>query len=132
MLTHEQRILANLYADRIVATNRWYAIKRKLCDQREARMKLTKKREPHVGNKVPILVAHAQEEGRCIDRLADALKIARQDLRAIEAACNVDAEWANRAAQQAKRILADDKTRGCCGCHLCAARKDDVRWMRGR
>jgi len=71
MLTHEQRILANRLADLIVATNRWYAIKTQLRDQRAARMKRTKKREPHVGNKAPILIAHAHEESRCIDRLAE-------------------------------------------------------------
>lgn len=121
MLTHEQRILANRLADLIVATNRWYAIKRQLRDQRAARMKRTKKREPHVGNKAPILIAHAQEESRCIDRLADALKVSRRDLRAIQDACNVGDEWESRAAKQAKLILADDKARGRCGCHLCAS-----------
>lgn len=131
MLTHEERILRSLLADRIVATNRWYAIKYKLRKERAERQKRTKKREPHVGNKVPILLAHSAEEGRCIDRLADALKVSRRDVRAIEAATPSEAEWVQKAKKEAAARLAEDKQRGRCGCHICGV-DDSARQNRGK
>lgn len=111
MLTHEERVLCNLLEDRIVATERWYAVKFKLRRDRADRIKRTKKQEPHVGNKAPILRAHAEEESRCIDRLCDALGVGRRDMRALEE--KASGPWVAQARVGANRRLKADRELGC-------------------
>ena len=124
MLSHVERVLANLLEDRIVATERWYAIKFRLRRQRSVRMRQTKKREPHIGNKLPILVEHAAEEARCIDRLADALGVSRSDMRALQSA--TVGPWVAQAQAAAKRRVVEDRRAGHCMCHICEKRSQTV------
>ena len=73
MLSHEDRVKAALYEEWSVALKRLWTVKFRLRKERAERVKRTKKREPHVGNKRPIFVDHVAHQERCLDRLMDAL-----------------------------------------------------------
>lgn len=134
MLSHKNRIRAALYAEWSVSLTRLFAVKFRLRKERSARIKRTKRREPHVGNKRPILVDHVAHQERCLDRLMDALELSRQDIRGLDVALHQEPcpEWIARGNEDAKRRKHEDKQRGSCGCHLCGERSHDVRWMHGR
>lgn len=134
MLSHEDRVKAALYEEWSVALKRLWTVKFRLRKERAERVKRTKKREPHVGNKRPIFVDHVAHQERFLDRLMDALGLSRQDIRGFDAALHQTPcpEWIERGRAEADRRLKEDKLTGACGCHLCAARKDDRKWMHGR
>lgn len=134
MLSHEDRIKAALYAEWSVALERLFAVKFRLRKERAERVKRTKKREPHVGNKRPIYIDHLAHQDRCLDKLMHALGLSRQDVRGLDAALNQTPcpEWIERGKADANRRIKEDKQTGGCGCHLCGERAHDVRWMRGR
>lgn len=134
MLNHEDRIKATLYAEWSVALTRLFAVKFRLRRERAERMKRTKKREPHIGNKRPIFVYHVAHQERCLDKLMDSLGLSRQDIRGLDAALHQEPcpEWLQRGQADAERRIKEDKQMGSCGCHLCGEKAGDVRWMHGR
>lgn len=134
MMTPEDRAKAVQYEEWSVALFRVFAVKFRLRKERAERQKRTKKREPHVGNRRPILVDHVAHQDRCLDRLIRTLGLARTDVRGLDAILSArpSQEWLVRGAAEAERRMKEDKRLRRCGCHLCDARKDDARWLKGR
>lgn len=134
MLEIADRPKAARYEEWAVSLHRFFATKFRLRRARAERIKRTKKREPHVGNKRPILVEHMQHQERCLDRLMDALGVDRTDVRTLDRILHErpQPEWLVRGADNADRRLKRDNEQGICGCHLCEARKDDRKWNSGR
>lgn len=124
MLNHEDRMKAALYEEWSVALSRTFEVKFRLRRERAARIKRTKKREPHVGNKRPIYVAHVDHQNHCLDRFMDALGISRSDAYGLDSALSKVPvpEWFLRGRDGANRRIKEDRQAGVCGCHLCAAR----------
>ena len=134
MLNHDDRSKAHLYAEWSVALKRLYAVKFRLRKERTDRIKRTKKREPHIGNKKPIFVEHLAHQDRCLDRLMDALGLSRQDIRGLDKVLNTVPvlAWVERGSDDANRRISGDKQAGGCCCHLCDARSGDRIWLHGR
>ncbi len=134
MLNHGDRVKANLYSEWSVALKRLYAVKFRLRRERTDRIKRTKKREPHIGNKKPIFVDHVAYQERCLNRLMDALGLARHDIRGLDTVLNQKPTlpWVEQGSTEANRRMADDKRSGQCSCHLCGERIGDHRWLSGR
>lgn len=134
MLSQDDRRKALLYEEWSVSLSRLFAVKFRLRKERSARMKRTKKREPHIGNKRPIFMDHVTYQERCLDRLMDSLGLSRRDVRGLDSLLNQRPrpEWIERGVESADRRVREDKQAGACGCHLCASKQHDARWLQGR